>query len=234
MNTTMTVDIWSDLLCPWCYIGKRRFERALSAFAHREAVLVRWRSFELDPGLGSEPHLTLPERHLRDVGGTPAQAAQRLAAVADLAAAEGLDYRLDRALPVNSFDAHRLAHYGEHAGKGEAVRERLLRAYTSEGAVLSDLETLVRLGVEAGLDADATRRVLTGSDFADAVRADEIEAARLGVHGVPTFVFAGRYAVSGAQPAEVFTELLTQAWEETMPRPGATPGDSACSVERGC
>ncbi|MEU6642040.1 DsbA family oxidoreductase [Saccharomonospora sp. NPDC046836] len=228
--STLTVDIWSDLLCPWCYIGKRRFEKALSAFPHRDAVQVRWRSFELDPNLHTEPRVTLPERHRRDLGGTPAEAAQRLAAVADLAAAEGLDYRLDLAYPVNSFDAHRLTHYAEQAGHGEAVRERLLRAYTGEGAVLSDLETLIRLGTEAGLEPDATRDVLTGSEFADAVRADENAAARMGINGVPTFVFAGRYAASGAQPAEALTELLTRAWDS--PRPGQNRRNSSDSIPR--
>jgi predicted DsbA family dithiol-disulfide isomerase len=243
---TLTVEIWSDLLCPWCYIGKRRFEQALSRFPHRDAVDVRWRSFELDPSLRAEPDLTLPERHRRDLGGTAAEAASRLAQVADLAATCGLDYQLDRALPVNSFDAHRLMHFGEQAGRGDAVRERVFRAYTSEGAVISDRETLVRLGAEAGLDPEATRTMLAGSDFGEQVRADESVAAALGVHGVPTFVVARRYAVSGAQPPEVFTELLGRAWAEQAPSDpvsadqvpaertpagGRSAGDGACRVD---
>ncbi|MFI0367793.1 DsbA family oxidoreductase [Actinomadura sp. 1N219] len=208
---SVTVDVWSDVVCPWCYIGKRRFETALDGFGHRDSVRVRWRSFELDPSGSREAELTLPERISRDLGGDVEQAAQRIAMVSGLAAEAGLDYRLDRARPVNSFDAHRLMQYGDQAGAGEEVRERLMRAYTAEGAVVSDIDTLVRIGAEAGLDPRGTEKMLRGTDFADTVRADEDLGHRLGVSGVPTFVFAGRYAVSGAQPVEVFMRLLDEA-----------------------
>ncbi|GAA5054788.1 putative DsbA family dithiol-disulfide isomerase [Thermocatellispora tengchongensis] len=212
---TLTVDIWSDLVCPWCHIGKRRFDTALAAFEHRDSVRVRWRSFELDPHGSAEPGLTLPERHLRDVGGTPEQARQRLQRVTDLAAESGLTYRLDLARPVNSFDAHRVMHYADQAGHGEPVREALMRAYTAEGAILSDAETLIRIAVENGLDEAGTRTMLKTGAFTDEVRADETLARQLGVTGVPTFVFANRYAVSGAQPVELFARLLTESWQET-------------------
>ncbi|MEU4329063.1 DsbA family oxidoreductase [Nonomuraea dietziae] len=170
--------------------GKRRFESALDGFARRDAVQVRWRSFELDPHGSRRANLTLPERHRRDVGGTPEQARQRIGALSDLAAQSGLTYRLDLARPVNSFDAHRLMQYADQEGVGEPVRERLLLAYTGEGAVLSDHETLARLGAEAGLDPAATLEMLGSADFTESVRKDEALGRRLGVSGVPTFVFA--------------------------------------------
>ncbi|WUI01157.1 DsbA family oxidoreductase [Spirillospora sp. NBC_00431] len=215
---SVTVDVWSDVVCPWCYIAKRRFETALDGFEHRDSVRVRWRSFELDPSGSPEPDLTLPERSRRDLGGTAEESARRMAMVTELAAQVGLVYRLDQARAVNSFDAHRLMQYGDHAGAGDEVRERLMRAYTAEGAVVSDVDTLVRIGADAGLDPRGTEAMLRGTDFTDAVRADEDLGHRLGVTGVPTFVFAGRYAVSGAQPPEVFARLLRQA----ASAPGAT------------
>lgn len=206
----MTVDVWSDVVCPWCYIAKRRFESGLDGFEHRDSVRVRWRSFELDPSGSTEPAMTLPERSRRDLGDGAEQAARRMAMLTELADEVGLVYRLDQAMAVNSFDAHRLMQYGDHEGVGDEVRERLMRAYTAEGAVVSDVDTLVRIGAEAGLDPGDTEAMLRGTDFADAVRADEDLGHRLGVTGVPTFVFAGRFAVSGAQPAEVFTRLLRE------------------------
>ncbi|MFG1707290.1 DsbA family oxidoreductase [Nonomuraea sp. M3C6] len=228
--STLTVDIWSDLVCPWCYVGKRRFETALAGFSRRADVRVRWRSFELDPGGGTEPVLTLPERSHRDLGGTRAETDRRMAMLTELAAKEGLTYRLDRARAVNSFDAHRLMHYADHEGRGEEVREHLMRAYTADGAILTDRDTLVGIAADGGLDPSQTREMLERGDFADAVRADERRAMELGVSGVPTFVFAERYAVSGAQPVEVFAQLLDRAWRELAP----SAGDGVCAVEGSC
>ncbi|MFC5824811.1 DsbA family oxidoreductase [Nonomuraea insulae] len=212
--STLNVDIWSDLVCPWCYVGKRRFDRALAAFPRREDVRVRWRSFELDPGGSREPAMSLPERSHRDLGGTRADTDRRMAMLTDLAAQEGLVYRLDLARAVNSFDAHRLLQYADREGRGEAVRERLMSAYVAEGAVLSDLGTLADLAAECGLDPVATRAVLDDGGFAEEVRADELRARELGVSGVPTFVFGQRYAVSGAQPVEVFSQVLSQTFTD--------------------
>ena len=217
----ITVDIWSDLVCPWCFIGKRRFEAALQAFEHREDVGVRWRSFELDPGAPAENPLTIPQRVRRDLGMSDAQADETVARVTALAAEVGLTYRLDLARPVNSFDAHRVIHLAEDEGVGEAVRERLMTAFTAEGAPLGDRGTLVAEAAKAGLDAAATRAMLESDDYADAVRADEREAALAGVTGVPSFLAGGRYLVSGAQPVEVFTLLLRRAWEEAAADAGA-------------
>ncbi|MCG5215274.1 DsbA family oxidoreductase [Streptosporangium sp. KLBMP 9127] len=210
----ITVDIWSDLVCPWCFIGKRRFEAALGKFEHRDAVRVRWRSFELDPGAPRESEEAIPQRMRRDLGMSEAQARDGLSHITSLAADVGLTYRLEKARPVNSFDAHRLMQYAEDHGRGEAVRESLMRAYTADGAHLGDRETLTRLAAEAGLDGVAVRKVLEGEDYGDVVRADEELARRFRVSGVPSFVFAEKYSVSGAQPVEVFADLLKQVWED--------------------
>ena len=209
--TDITVEVWSDLVCPWCFIGKRRLERAIDAVERHHAVRVVWRSFELDPNASRRAELTVPEHLQRDRHLDTTAAAEAIGRVTALAAEVGLVYHLDRARPVNSFDAHRVMHLAEARGVGEPVRERLMRAYTAEGAHLADPQTLVGLGVEAGLDPAATRALLDGDDFAAAVRADEERARRLFVTGVPTFVFNGAFVVTGAQPVPVLVEALRGA-----------------------
>jgi predicted DsbA family dithiol-disulfide isomerase len=211
---TITVDIWSDVVCPWCHLGKRRFEAALATFEHRSSVTVRHRSFELDPGGPRQSDLTIPQRMQRDLGLTPQRAEEGLRVLTALAAEAGLEYRLAQARPVNTYDTHRLLHLGEHRGLGDAVRERVMHAFTAEGADLGDRATLVRLGTEAGLDARDVEALLDGDDFGAAVRADEAMARRYGVRGVPSFLFAGRYAVSGALPVAELAELLRRAWRD--------------------
>jgi predicted DsbA family dithiol-disulfide isomerase len=210
----ISVDIWMDLVCPWCFIGKRRFEEALSEFEHRDSVQVRWRSFELDPNASAEAVERAPALLQRKYGMTAEQAAEANARVTALAAEVGLKYRLEESWPVNSFDAHRVMHFATDQGVGRAVRERLMTAYTHEGVALGDRKTLAAQAAEAGLDEQATRAMLDGNDYTDAVRADEQEATAIGVNGVPAFVAAGKYLVSGAQPVEVFTLLLQRAGEE--------------------
>ena len=207
------VEIWTDLVCPWCLIGKRRFEAALAGFEHRDEVRLTWRAFELDPDRPRVPAMTIPESITRARGYTPRQAADATAAVTALAAELGLAYRLDLALIVNSFDAHRLMRHAETAGCGEAVRERLMTAYTCEGANLADHTALADLAAEAGLDRDEALAVLARGDHAEDVRADEERGHDSGVTGVPTFVFADRYAVAGAQPVEVYARMLRRARE---------------------
>jgi predicted DsbA family dithiol-disulfide isomerase len=208
------VDVWSDVVCPWCYLGKRRFEAALAGFPHREAVRVRWRSFELDPATPARSDLLVPAMLRAKMGLSDAQVTQSLEHITALAAADGLAYRLAEARPVNTFDLHRLMHLADSCDAGEPVREALMHAYTSEAADLSDPEVLVGLAAEAGLAPDAVVRLLSGDDFADEVRADEALAKRLGINGVPAFVLSGRYLVSGAQPVDVFATGLRQAWDD--------------------
>jgi predicted DsbA family dithiol-disulfide isomerase len=207
------VEVWSDIVCPWCYIGKRRFEGALERFEHRDAVEIVWRSFELDPRAPRTLGIGLNEMLAGKYGVSPAQAAAMNARVSEQARGEGLDYRLEVARPGNTFDAHRLTHLAATTGNRAAAVERFMHAYFVEGAEIGDPETLVRLAAEVGVDADAARRALAGDAFAAEVRADEARARALGVSGVPFFAIDERYGVSGAQPVELLLGALREAWE---------------------
>ncbi|WP_020579066.1 DsbA family oxidoreductase [Actinopolymorpha alba] len=214
----VTIDVWSDVVCPWCFIGKRRLDTALAAFEHRDAVTVQFHSFQLDPHAPRESAETLPERTQRDLGLATVEEASRLhAQVTALAAAEGLVYRLDRARLVNTYDAHRLLHFAAQDGRGEALQEQMSVAYTGEGAVLSDHDTLVALATDAGLDPAAARTVLAGDAFADAVASDRRRAQAVGITGVPAFLIGGRYLITGAQPAATLAEALRRVWNELTP-----------------
>ena len=210
----LTVEVWSDVVCPWCYIGKRRLETALELFEHRDSVNIVWRSYELDPASPRTPIESVREMLASKYGVSLEQADAMQARVTGMAAEEGLDYRLDLTKRTNTFDAHRLIHYAKSQGKQGDMKERLMRAYFIEGAAPADPETLVSLAVEVGLDAEAVRRVVTGNDFADDVRADEELAVRYGIRGVPFFLAGGKFGGSGAQPPEVLRDLLQRAWDE--------------------
>ncbi len=220
----MNVEIWSDVVCPWCYIGKRRFETALGQFAHRDEVVVVWRSFELDPHAERLVPGTLNELLARKKGGTPEQAAAMSAQITALAATEGLEYHLDQARSGNTFDAHRLLHLAAEQGRQGALKERLMRAYFTEGRPIGEAATLVALAAEVGIAAAEAAAVLAGDAYAAEVRADERRAAALGITGVPFVVVDGRYGVSGAQPPQVFLNVLEQAWAES---PGEAGGVGA-------
>jgi predicted DsbA family dithiol-disulfide isomerase len=208
----MQVDIWSDVVCPWCYIGKRRFENALARFEHRDQVQVVFHSFELDPGAQASPAGSIPERLAAKYRISLEQAVQQNERLARMAAAEGLDFHFDKAQPGNTFDAHRVLHLAREHGKQAQMKERLFRAYFTEGEQLGDRETLIRLAHESGLDA---RGVLESDDYAEEVREDERLASDLGINGVPFFVLNGRYGVSGAQPADLLVSALEQVWNES-------------------
>jgi predicted DsbA family dithiol-disulfide isomerase len=209
----MKVEIWSDVACPFCYIGKRSFEDALGRFEHADDVEVTWRSFQLDPSMPAAVDGGLDELLARKYGKTPEEARAMNQRVVDMAAGVGLAYRLDRAQPGNTLDAHRLLHLARERGLGDEVKERLLRGYFVEGELLSDHATLARLGAEAGLDADEAGRVLAGDAYAEAVQAEAAEAQQLGLGGVPAFVLDRRLLVSGAQPADALLGALQQAWD---------------------
>ena len=231
----MRIDIWSDVVCPWCYVGKRRFEQALSRFAGRDAVEVVWHSFELDSEAPAERVGAYEEHLAAKYGRTVQEAAQMTASMTEVAAGEGLEFRFDRARPGNTFDAHRLLHLAAERGVQDAVKERLLHATFTEGEPIGDPETLVRLVAEAGLDAEEARAVLASDRYAAEVRADEAQARAYGISGVPFFVVDGRYGVSGAQPADVLLQVLDRAWSEQSPLVavgGAAPGcdGDACAV----
>jgi predicted DsbA family dithiol-disulfide isomerase len=213
----MNIEIWSDVACPWCYIGKRRFESALAQFAHRDEVEVIWRSYQLDPHAPRHPGKTVNEILAQKYGLSLSQAAARNDQVCELAAREGLEYHLETAQYGNTFDAHRLIHLAAAHHLQDAMEERLLRAYFTEGVALGDTEALIMLATDVGLEADEARAVLEGTAYADEVRADTRKARQLGSGGVPFFAIDEKYGVSGAQPSEVLTEVLEQVWDESHP-----------------
>ncbi len=213
----MKVEIWSDVVCPWCFIGKRRFETALDRFEHRADVEVEFRSFELNPNAEFQPEGTLEEALARKYGVSLEQAHAMNARVVDAAAGEGLQYRFDIARRGNTFDAHRLIHLAAADGLQAAMKERLMAAYFMEGRAIGDRDTLVELAGEVGVDPGRARAALDSDEYADDVRADEREAAELGITGVPFFVINRRYGVSGAQPPEVMLKALAAGWEEAAP-----------------
>ena len=206
----LTVEIWSDVVCPWCYVGKRRFEHALERFAHRDQVELTWRSFQLDPNAPPVRRNSSAEHLAAKYGMSVEQAERSNAQMTEQAASEGLEYHLDRTRGGNSFDAHRLIQLAADHGLQDAMKERLMRAYFTEGEAVGDRETLIRLADEVGLDA---RETLNGDAYADAVNADVELAHRIGIRGVPYFVLDRRYGVSGAQPAELLLQALDKAWE---------------------
>lgn len=231
----LRIDIWSDVACPWCYVGKRRLESALKEFPHAEQVEVVWRAFELDPGAPQErdPAVSHAERLAKKYGMSVEQAKKNSDRLSGIARAEGLHFDFEHIRSGNMLDAHRLIHLGQVRGRQDAVKERFFKAYLEEGALLSDHGTLSRLAVEAGLDEREVADVLASDQFEREVRDDEAQARELGITGVPCFVLDERYAVSGAQPAQLLLSALHQAWSEREAAPelaeGAVCGPDGCS-----
>ena len=228
----MDVEIWSDIACPWCYIGKRRFEAALAQFEHSDDVRVTWRSFELDPSAPREREGDRIDR-LADKYGIPVDRAREMDnAVTEAASGEGLDFHLDSARSGATFDGHRVIHLAGEHGLQDAMKERLLRAYFTEGELIGDLDTLVRLAGEVGLDEDEVRAMLASDRFTEEVRADEQMAGQFGISAVPTFVVDRSLGASGAHPPEALLGLLEQGWANRSPVSVVAGGES-CGVD-GC
>jgi predicted DsbA family dithiol-disulfide isomerase len=206
----ISIDVWSDLLCPFCYIGKRHLERALAAAADVDA-LVRWRSFQLDPGADRVSVLSNDERLAKKYGRSIAWARQMHREITRRGAAVGLTFDFEIVKPTNSFDAHRLTHLANARGLGAAAQERLFGAHFAEGRRIGDRDVLLALGTEIGLDADEVRDLLAGEAHTDAVRGDIEDARVLGVTGVPFFLFDRRVAITGAQPVDAFLAVLRQS-----------------------
>ncbi|WP_316742322.1 DsbA family oxidoreductase [Streptomyces sp. MK7] len=233
----MRVEIWTDIACPWCYVGKARFDKALAAFPHRDQVQVVHRSFELDPHRAKGDVTPVLTMLTRKYGMSEAQAQAGEDNLGAQAAAEGLEYRTRGRDHGNTFDMHRLLHFAEEQGRQSALLDALYRAnFAEERSVFTEGdERLVELAVAAGLDADAARTVLADpTAYADEVRADEREAAQLGATGVPFFVLDRKYGVSGAQPAEVFTQALGQAWGDRPPLTLLDDGGAEACGPDGC
>ena len=204
----MDVEIWSDIACPWCYVGKRRFEAALAGFEGRDDVRLRWRSFELDPGAPAARERSGAEHLAEKYGMSVEEARARQQQLRDMAAGDGIDMRFDLTRGANTFDGHRLLQLAAEHGLQTEMKERLMRAYHSEGELVSDHETLVRLAAEVGVPEEEAREMLAGDRFGAEVRDDEQTAAAIGIHAVPTFVVDRRLGVAGAQAPGVLLELL--------------------------
>ena len=210
----MKIEIWSDVMCPFCYIGKRNFETALARFKDKEEVEIIWKSFQLDPTL---PEVAQESQHdylVKSKGMSPAQVESMLENVTRMAKRAGLDYHLDRSVMVNSFRAHRLIQLAKNEGLGDEAEERLFRAYFTEGLDIADTDTLTRLGKEIGLDEGDIQEALTDNRYAELIRNDIEEAQALGIRGVPFFVFDRKYGGSGAQPPEQFLQTLEKSFSE--------------------
>jgi predicted DsbA family dithiol-disulfide isomerase len=210
----MKVDIWSDVRCPYCYIGKRKFEKALAQFPQKDKVEVEWHSFELDPEMKTQTGTNLHDYLAGRKNITRESSVQLHRQVTETARQVGLTYNFDTAVIANSFDAHRLMQLAKLNGLGDAAEERLFKAYFTEGKDISDHLTLIILGDEIGLDGKQVKQMLDSDALADEVRYDQRQARELGVNGVPFFVINDRYGVSGAQQPEVFLETLQKAWKE--------------------
>jgi len=216
----MKVEIWSDVVCPFCYIGKRNFEKALAAFPARENVEVVWRSYQLDPTLRATPGQSLHAYLAARKGFTTDHARQMADHVTGVARQAGLAFHLDQAVVANTCDAHRLIHLAAARGLQDQAKERLLAAYFTEGRDVGDHATLVQLGADIGLAAEEVQQLLESDAYAPEVQADQDEAEQVGARGVPFFVFGEKYALSGAQRSEVFLGALQQTWEETRTEAG--------------
>ena len=225
-------------MCPFCYIGKRRFEAALEQFPHRNDIEVVWKSFQLNPQMKTDPTKSVNEYLAENKGWSIEQARQANEYVTNMAKEVGLQYHMDKAVVANSFDAHRLIQLAKSKGLGDEMEERLFHAYFTEGKNTADHEVLTGLGVSAGLDEQEIRETLAGTAFTEQVEQDIYESHQIGVRGVPFFVLNDRYAVSGAQPVDTFAGALNKAWsewEKEQPRITTLPGSGdACDIDGNC
>ena len=230
----MKVEIWSDLNCPFCYIGKRKFENALKNFEQRDNVEVVWRSFQLDPEMkpvtGQSVHQYLANR--KEV--TLEKGKEMNAYMSGVAKEVGLEYNFNEAVINNTMDAHRLLHLAAGNGVQNEVKELLFAAYYTQGKNIGDFETLIQIGESAGLNADEIRTMLQTGAYENEVKQDQYKAQDLGINGVPFFVFNNKYGVSGAQPTEVFTEVLEKIYEEEKPAVTEILTSSVCTPDGVC
>ena len=234
----MEVEIWSDVMCPFCYIGKRRFEEALQQFQNKDEVEIQWKSFQLNPDIKTDPNTSISQYLAEAKGWTLAYAQQMNSHVTAMAAGVGLTYNLDKAVVANSFNAHRFSHLAKKHGVGIEAEEQLFKGYFTDGINIDDTHTLVELGVAIGLDAGEIKQAMEGDAYADEVKKDIVEAQQLGIRGVPFFVMNSKYAISGAQAVPVFEETLEKAFaewklEKDNPTFNVIDGDS-CGIDGDC
>ncbi|MDU0206498.1 DsbA family oxidoreductase [Paenibacillus sp. MAH-36] len=213
----MKIEVWTDIVCPYCYIGKRKFEEGLKKFKHRDSVEIVYRSFELDPHMAVHVNDDIYGLSAKKFGSTRAHMKAVHDDITKRAELDGLTFNYDTAIHTNTFNAHRLLHYSAQFGKTNELLERLYKAYFTDSLHIGDANTLVMIAIEVGLDAAGTAAMLDSEQYVAEVRADELKAQKLGVRGVPYFLMNGKYAISGAQSKEVFAEALEKAWAEEHP-----------------
>jgi predicted DsbA family dithiol-disulfide isomerase len=236
---TLKVEIWSDVVCPFCYIGKRKFEIALAQLPERDRIEVTWRSFQLQPGARASLNMNAVQHAAQRKGWPMDYARQAAAELAKTAQAVGLTIRYEQTIVANTFDAHRLAHFAASRGKGDEMMARLFAAYFTDGRNVEDHTTLAALALGIGLPADEVKNVLASNRYADEARRDIDEALQMGISGVPFFVFNGKYAVSGAQDSSVFLDALRRSVSEwragrTGPSAEAVEAGEVCDLEGSC
>lgn len=232
----MEINIWSDVRCPFCYIGKKKFETALDQFPQKDKVKVVWHSFQLDPHLKTQPEKNTVDYFMEAKGTSRENAKQMLGHATKMAAEVGLEFHLEEAVLANSQNAHRLIQLAKTKQLGNEIEEALFKAHFTDLVNIDDIESLVKIGISIGLGETEVRKMLGSDDFALEVKQDEMHAKNIGVTGVPFFVFNNKYAVSGAQSPEVFLETLKKAWEEyeqANPSLIVTEGTS-CSTDGNC
>ncbi len=234
----MKIEIWSDVMCPFCYIGKRNFEKALTQFAEKEKIEIVWKSFQLDSSVPDIANESYEEYLVKRKGLSAEQVKGMLQNVTQMAREAGLDYHFDRSVMVNSLKAHRLIQFAKTRKLGDEAEERLFHAFFTEGKSIADIDTLTQLGVEIGLDATELQAAFTDEQYAYQVNQDIQEARQIGVNGVPFFVFNRKYAISGAQPPQAFLETLRKSfdeWQKLNPQPklNIQQGNS-CSIDGVC
>lgn len=234
----MKIEIWSDVMCPFCYIGKRNFEKALTQFAEKEKIEIVWKSFQLDASVPDIATESYEEYLVKRKGLSAEQVKGMLQNVTQMAREAGLDYHFDRSVIVNSLKAHRLIQFAKTRNLGDEAEERLFHAFFTEGKSIADIDTLTQLGVEIGLDATELQAAFTDELYAYQVNQDIQEARQIGVNGVPFFVFNRKYAISGAQPPQAFLETLRKSFEEwqklnPQPKLNIQQGNS-CSIDGVC
>lgn len=230
----MKVEIWSDIVCPFCYIGKRKFEKALENFPAREEVEIVWRSFQLDPQMKVIPGQSVHQYLAQRKGVSLEKGKEMNAYMTQMAREVGLEYNFDKAIINNTTDAHRLLHLAKKNGVQNDLKEKLFAAYYTAGKDIADHDVLVSIGESAGLEAPDIREMLSGDEYLDKVKYDQHVAEEIGANGVPFYVFNNKYGVSGAQAPEVFEEVLNKVWEEQKPIIAAGEPGASCSPGEIC
>ncbi|MFA9192040.1 DsbA family oxidoreductase [Flavobacterium sp. FZUC8N2.13] len=237
MENKLKIQIWSDIMCPFCYIGKRRLENAIHQFGHQDAIEIEWKSFQLDPNFVASEDDNLADHLAEKYRKDKDWAIESLESMTQNAANSGLDFHFEKAIMANSFHAHRLLHLAKGHQLGNELKELLFKAYLTDGEDINNKETLSKLGIQVGLDAKSITEVLNTNAFADKVQQDIEMAHKLGIQGVPFFVFDNKYAISGAQHEETFVKTLEKVWEEGKFESKITileaPDANSCGID-GC